>query len=46
MSNEKGDFETYSLGDWKLKNGGTIPDAHVAYKTFGDASSPAVMYVS
>lgn len=23
--------ETYKLGDWKLKNGGTIPDAHIAY---------------
>lgn len=36
--------ETYSLGDWKLKKGGTIPDAHIAYKTFGDSSSPAVIY--
>lgn len=38
------DYETYSLGDWKLKNGGTIPDAHIAYKTFGDSSSPAIIY--
>ena len=39
-----GDYETYSLGDWKLKNGGTIPDAHIAYKTFGDSNSPAIIY--
>ena len=39
-----GDYETYSLGDWKLKNGGTIPDANIAYKTFGDSSSPAIVY--
>lgn len=38
------EYETYSLGDWKLKNGGTIPDAHIAYKTFGDSSSPAIIY--
>lgn len=39
-----GDYQTYSLGDWKLKKGGTIPDAHIAYKTFGDSSSPAIIY--
>jgi homoserine acetyltransferase len=38
------DYETYALGDWKLKKGGTIPDAHIAYKTFGDSSSPAIVY--
>ena len=36
--------ETYYLGDFKLKNGGTIPDAHIAYKTFGDPSNPTVVY--
>jgi homoserine O-acetyltransferase len=40
------DYETYSLGDWKLKNGGTIPDAHIAYKTFGDSSRPLIIYPS
>ena len=39
-----GNYETYALGDWKLKKGGTIPDAHIAYKTFGDSSSPAIIY--
>ena len=40
------DYETYQLGDWKLKNGGTIPNASIAYKTFGDPSSPAIIYPS
>lgn len=57
------DVQTYSLGDWKLKNGGkiqrcsrsfqlltcskgTIPDAHIAYKTFGDPKKPAIIYPS
>ncbi|KAK3725339.1 hypothetical protein LTR37_000309 [Vermiconidia calcicola] len=38
------DYETYSLGDWKLQHGGTISDAHVAYKTFGDSNNPAIVY--
>ena len=38
--------ETYSLGDFGLVSGGTIPDAHIAYKTFGDPSSPAIIYPS
>lgn len=38
------DYDTYSLGDWQLKEGGTIPDAHVAYKTFGEPSLPAIIY--
>ena len=37
-------YETYSLGDWELKNGGTIPDAHIAFKPYGDPSSPAIIY--
>ena len=40
------EYETFSLGDWTLKNGGTIPDAHIAYKTFGDPSSPLIIYPS
>ncbi|PGH28248.1 hypothetical protein AJ80_00139 [Polytolypa hystricis UAMH7299] len=38
------DFETYPLGDWKLQSGETIPNAHIAYKTFGDPSLPAIVY--
>jgi len=39
-----GSFETYQLGDFQLQNGSTISDAAIAYKTFGDPSSPAVIY--
>ncbi|KAK1063541.1 hypothetical protein LTR12_006652 [Friedmanniomyces endolithicus] len=38
------DYETYSLGDFKLKSGGSIPDAKIAYKTFGDPSNKAIIY--
>lgn len=37
-------YETYALGDFALKNGSTIPNAHIAYKTFGAPTSPAVIY--
>jgi homoserine O-acetyltransferase len=38
------DYETYQLGTFKLKSGGEIPDAFIAYKTLGDPSLPAVIY--
>ena len=38
------DYETFKLGDWKLQCGEEIPDAHIAYKTFGDSKSPAIVY--
>ena len=38
------DYETYKLGDWDLQSGESIPDAHIAYKTFGDPKSPAIVY--
>jgi len=37
---------TYKLGDWKLQSGQTIPGAEIAYKTFGDSKSPAIIYPS
>ena len=40
------DYETFDLGDFKLKNGGTIPNAKIAYKTFGLPSNPAIIYPS
>ena len=40
------DYETYKLGDFKLKSGGEIPDAFIAYKTLGDPSNPAIIYPS
>jgi homoserine acetyltransferase len=38
------EIKTFNLGDFKLKSGGEIPDAFIAYKTFGDPSSPAIIY--
>jgi len=38
------DYETYDLGDFKLQGGDTLPGAWIAYKTFGDPKSPAVLY--
>lgn len=39
-------YETYKLGDFKLKNGREISGAFIAYKTFGDPSLPAIIYPS
>ncbi|PIA99299.1 hypothetical protein CB0940_02550 [Cercospora beticola] len=44
MNNMSTDISTYSLGDFKLQNGGVIPDAKIAYKTFGEPGSPAIIY--
>ncbi|TEY84105.1 hypothetical protein BOTCAL_0021g00280 [Botryotinia calthae] len=38
--------QRYTLGNWKLQSGQEIPDAHIAFKTFGDPSSPAIIYPS
>lgn len=38
------DYQIYPLGDFSLKNGGLIPSAHLAYKTFGHSSLPAIIY--
>ncbi|KAI4643756.1 hypothetical protein J4E93_006769 [Alternaria ventricosa] len=38
------DYQTYKLGNFKLKSGGEIPDAFIAYKTLGDPSLPAIIY--
>ncbi|KAI9740620.1 MAG: hypothetical protein M1818_004584 [Claussenomyces sp. TS43310] len=38
------EVQTYSLGDWKLQSGETIPSAFIAYKTFGSPSLPAIIY--
>lgn len=40
------DYETYTLGDFALKDGGSIPNAYIAYKTFGDSKNPAILYPS
>ncbi|KAK5110447.1 hypothetical protein LTR62_005798 [Meristemomyces frigidus] len=38
--------QTYNLGTFKLKSGGTISNAEIAYKTFGDPKNPAIIYPS
>lgn len=38
------DFEIFKLGDWELQSGEKLHDAHLAYKTFGDPNSPAIVY--
>lgn len=39
-------IEYHSLGDFKLQSGIVLPNASIAYKTFGNSSSPAVLYPS
>ncbi|KAF2143386.1 uncharacterized protein K452DRAFT_286213 [Aplosporella prunicola CBS 121167] len=39
-----GDYSIYKLGDFKLKSGEVIPNASIAYKTFGRPELPAVIY--
>lgn len=41
---EMAGVETYDLGDLKLQSGQIIPNARVAYKIFGNAESPAIIY--
>jgi homoserine O-acetyltransferase len=38
------DYEVYKLGDWELQSGEKLIDAHIAYKTFGNPESPAIVY--
>ncbi|KAK5134516.1 hypothetical protein LTR08_006433 [Meristemomyces frigidus] len=38
------EYQIYSLGDFQLKSGKIIPSAHIAYKTFGDPTRPAIVY--
>ncbi|KAM0083565.1 hypothetical protein ACKRZS_004249 [Fusarium odoratissimum] len=40
------DVKTFSLGDFELQNGKVLPNAVIAYKTFGEAELPAVLYPS
>jgi pimeloyl-ACP methyl ester carboxylesterase len=36
----------YDLGDFQLQSGASLPGAWIAYKTFGDPKSPAILYPS
>lgn len=38
------DIKRFDLGDFTLQSGAVLPGAWLAYRTFGDASSPAVVY--
>lgn len=38
------EYDTFELGDWELQDGGVLPNAHLAYKTYGDPNSPAILY--
>ncbi|GAP84069.1 putative homoserine acetyltransferase family protein [Rosellinia necatrix] len=38
------DFKVFNLGDFTLQSGIALRNAHIAYKTFGDPSSPAIVY--
>ena len=40
----EGDYDTYKLGHWQLESGEILPYAHIAFKTFGDPASPAIVY--
>ena len=37
-------LDTYKLGNVKLQGGGTIHNAEIAYKTFGDPKNEAILY--
>ncbi|TLD05677.1 homoserine acetyltransferase family protein, partial [Venturia nashicola] len=43
-SSDPDSYQLYSLGDFTLQNGTTIPQAQIAYKTLGDPSNPAIIY--
>lgn len=38
------EYKTFNLGDWQLQSGEQIKNAHIAYQTFGDPKSPAIVY--
>lgn len=38
------EIKTFNLGDFALKSGSKIPNAHIAFKTFGSPSNPAIIY--
>ncbi|MCJ1285255.1 hypothetical protein MMC26_004595 [Xylographa opegraphella] len=44
MAPDASEFDTFQLGDWELQCGESISNAHIAYKTFGDQESPAIVY--
>ncbi|KAJ3147747.1 hypothetical protein HDU89_005106 [Geranomyces variabilis] len=43
-SSENGDYSVFQLGDFKLKSGTVLPNAFVAYQTYGTPSKPCIVY--
>ena len=41
---EDSNVKLFSLGGFELLSGEVIPDAHLAYRTYGDVSCPAIVY--
>ncbi|KIV91254.1 hypothetical protein PV10_05814 [Exophiala mesophila] len=44
MPDGGGEYSIYDLGDFLLESGEVLPSAFLAYKTFGDPSSPVLIY--
>lgn len=44
MPDGGGEYSIYELGDFRLASDEVLPSAFLAYKTFGDPSSPALIY--
>ena len=44
MPDGGGEYSIYDLGDFRLESGEVLPFAFLAYKTFGDPSSPVLIY--
>lgn len=42
----QGNYKVFKLEDWELQSGEKITNAHIAYTTFGDPKSPAIVYPS
>ncbi|KAL8788625.1 MAG: hypothetical protein Q9195_007220 [Heterodermia aff. obscurata] len=38
------EYDTFDLGDWELQSGQVLKNTHIAYKTFGIPTSPAIVY--
>jgi homoserine O-acetyltransferase len=41
---EKNNFNLFHLGDFQLESGEVLPQAFLAYKTFGDIKNPAIIH--
>ncbi|KAI9741765.1 MAG: hypothetical protein M1834_000151 [Cirrosporium novae-zelandiae] len=37
-------YKIHKLGDWELQSGEILPDAFIAYSTYGNPRSPAIVY--